>query len=165
MEKSELKRTWPPDLPYDNQGMTLEKALTIIDASTKRSIELDFPMALAVCDAGGNLVALHKMDDAALLSLELSQNKAKTAVLGKIPTLMWADSFIGDTAHLPTLFFHSNWITFMGGFPIILDNKIIGGFGCSGATWEDGLIAKAGLAAVGADLSGVDACLEKSRCP
>jgi len=159
------ERVWPPDLPYDANGMTLERALIIIEGSTKRSVELDFPMTLVVCDAGGNLVALHKMDDAALLSLEISQNKARSAVLGKVPTFMWLDFFKGPDAPLSALFFHNNFTAFMGGFPVVLDGKIIGGFGCSGATWEDGLIARAGLSMLGADLSGVDACLEKLGVP
>jgi hypothetical protein len=46
-----------------------------------------------------------------------------------------------------------------------MQGKIIGGLGCSGATWEDGPIARAGLAAIGADLTLADACLEKYGIP
>lgn len=159
------ERTWPPSLPYDYHLMNLEKALILIEGAKKRAVEMNHRMALAVCDAGGNLIALHKMDDAALLSLEIAQNKARTAAFGKIPSLFWGDAFKGDPPELAPLYFHSGWTAFLGGFPVVLEGKIVGGFGCSGATWEDGPIARAGLKALGADLSSADACLEKFGLP
>jgi uncharacterized protein GlcG (DUF336 family) len=66
---------------------------------------------------------------------------------------------------LSPLWFHSGWITFPGGFPIIVEGKIIGGLGCSGATWEDSLIARAGLAAVNADTAGADEFLKACGVP
>lgn len=165
MEQREWERMWPPELPYDYNAMNLEKALVLIEGSKKKAAEMGFAMTMAVCDAGGNTVSLQRMDDAALLSLEIAGNKARTAVFGKIPTLIWGNFFKGKDPELSSLYFHSNWITFMGGFPVILENKIIGGFGCSGATWEDGPIARAGLRALGADLTGADACLEQFGIP
>ncbi|MFH1490075.1 MAG: heme-binding protein [Pseudomonadota bacterium] len=165
MEERVWERMWPPELPYDYAAMNLEKALALIEGSKKKSTKMGFAMTMAVCDAGGNMVALQRMDDAALLSLEIAQNKARTAVFGKIPTLIWGDFFKGPSPELSSLYFHSNWITFMGGFPVIMGGKLIGGFGCSGATWEDGPIARAGLAALGADMAGVDYCLEKFGIP
>ena len=165
MEARTWERIWPPELPYDHGAMNLEKALVMIEGAKKKSTELGFSMTMAVCDASGNQVALQKMDDAALLSLEIAVNKARTAVFGKIPTSKWGGFFKGADAELSPLWFHSEWITFMGGFPVILNNKIIGGFGCSGATWEDGIIALAGLKALGADISGVESCLEDFGVP
>lgn len=160
MTERTTERSWPPDLPYDPKGMTLEKALVLIEASKKESLKLGFATTLAVCDTGGNLVAFQKMDDAALLTVELAKNKAKTAVFGKMPTLLWKNLFLGASPEIIPLNFHSDWITFMGGFPVNIDGKLIGGFGISGATWEDGIIARAGLAALGAETQGVDKCLE-----
>ena len=165
MEERVWERMWPPELRYDYHAMNLGKARTLIEGSKKKSSEMGIAMTIAVCDAGGHMVALERMDDAALVSLEIAQNKAKTAVYGKIPTLIWGDFFKGPSAELSTLHFHSDWITFLGGFPVVMDGKIIGGFGCSGATWEDGPVARGGLEALGADLSGVDLCLEKFGIP
>ncbi len=165
MEGRTWERMWPPELPYDHEAMNLEKALVIIEGSKKKAADLGFAMTLAVCDAGGNQIALQKMDDAALLSLEIAINKARTAVFGKMPTLKWGSFFKGTNPDLSALWFHSDWITFMGGFPVILESKIIGGFGCSGATWEDGVIALAGLKALGADTSDVESCLEDYGIP
>ena len=165
MEDRTWERMWPPEVVCDYNAMNLEKAVVLIGGGIKKSEELGFALTMAVCDAAGNLVALQRMDDAALLSLEIAQNKARTAVYGKIPTFMWANAFKGDDPELLTLHFHSNWITFMGGFPVVMDNRVIGGFGCSGATWEDGIVARAALMALGADITGVDACLTEFGVP
>ena len=165
MEQRTWERIWPPDLPYNHSGMTLEKALTIIEGAKEKALEMRFNMTLAVCDAAGTMVALQKMDDAALLSIEIAINKARSAVFGKIPTYLWRETFKGTEPEIPPLWFHSNWITFMGGFPVVMENKIIGGFGASGATWEDGIIARAGLIALGADTGGLDECLELYGIP
>lgn len=165
MENRSWERKWPPEVPYDYTGMTLDKALILIEGAKKKAEQMGFGMTMAVCDASGNQVALQKMDDAALLSIEIAINKARTAVYGKIPTMLWGEFFKGADPELVPLWFHSGWITFMGGFPVIMDEKIIGGFGCSGATWEDAVIARAGLVALGAATSGVDASLEKYGVP
>lgn len=165
MEQRTWERIWPPQLRYDYNQMSLKMARAVIEGAEKKSEAMGFATTNAICDAAGNLVALHRMDDAPLLSLEIAQNKAKSAVYGKMSTLFWGDSFKGEKPELPPLFFHSGWIAFMGGFPIIMDGKIIGAIGCSGATWEDGPIARAGVAAIGADLTDADACLEKYGIP
>jgi len=165
MEENTWERMWPPELPYDYSAMNLEKALVIIEGAKKKSVELGFNMTIAVCDAGGNLTAVQRMDDAALLSVEIAMNKARTAVYGKIPSNVWGEFYKGTDPALIPLYFHSGWITFMGGFPVIVENKIIGGVGCSGATWEDGVIARGGLMALNADISGVDASLEGMGIP
>ncbi len=161
MENNAQKKSWPPgDLPYAHNSMDLKSAVTLMEGAQGKARELGFAITTAVCDAGGNLVAVQKMDDAALLTLEIAQNKAKSAVYGKMPTALWQQSFKGPSAELIPLYFHSDWITFIGGFPVIIDKQLIGGFGISGATWEDGLIARAGLEALGAETQGVDKCLE-----
>jgi len=165
MGNEKLPRRWPPELPYDYSGMNLEKALKMVDAAKEKAKEIGIGMTLSVCDAAGNLVVLQRMDDAALVSLEIAVNKARTAILGKLPTDQWGSRFKGTDPLIPPLFFHSGWITFGGGYPVIVEGKIIGGIGFSGATWEDNVIARVALRAIGADLSGVEACLKGNGVP
>lgn len=165
MEEAKFERQWPPELPYDYTALSLEKALIMIEASKEKAKTMGFNMTVAVCDAGGNLVALQRMDDAALLSVEVAANKARTAVFGKIPTDQWGAFFKGTDPMIPPLFFHSGWIAFPGGVPVIVQGKVIGGIGCSGATWEDNIIARAGLVAVGADTSAVEVFLKNFGVP
>lgn len=153
------KRRWPPLLSYDYAGMNLKIALALIEGAKKKAKQMGFAETIAVCDAGGNLVALQRMDDCTLLSLEIAVNKARSAALGKIATHKWGAFFKGTKPAIAPLWFHTGWITFMGGFPVIVKGKIIGGIGCSGATWEDGAVARGGLLAIGADASEVEKCL------
>lgn len=165
MDEGQWERRWPPEMPYDYTAMNLEKALVLIEGAKEKSSQIGFTMTMAVCDAAGNPVAMQKMDDAPHLSLEIANNKARTAVYGKIPTAMWSGFFKGADPEIAPLWFHSDWITFPGGFPVLEDSKVIGGFGVSGATWEDIIIARSGLAALGADLSGAEASLTAYDVP
>ena len=154
------KRRWPPELGFDPQEMTLEKALKMVDGAKEKARAMRLSMTIAVCDTGGNLVTLQRMDNCALLGLEVAVNKARTSVFGMIPTHQWGPFFKSPEQKIAPLWFHSGWITFLGGFPIILNAKIIGGIGVSGATWEDSVVARAGLKALGADLTEIDVCLK-----
>ena len=64
MEEKEKRDSWPPDLPYDYSGMSLEKALIMIEAAKKKAEQMGLPMTIVVDDAAGNMAALQRMDDA-----------------------------------------------------------------------------------------------------
>ena len=68
------------------RGMLLEAAKRMVEAAELKAIEINVPMVIAVCDMGGNLVLLHRMEDSLLASLEIAQNKAYTAVALKMPS-------------------------------------------------------------------------------
>ena len=110
-------------------------------------------MNIAVVDAGANLVAFARMDDAWLGSLDISIKKAKTARYFDLPT-----GVIGSLSQPGGSLFnieHSNGglITFPGGIPIKDGSgKVIGGIGVSGSSVEnDHAVAEAGVGAVGGE--------------
>ena len=45
------------------ERMCLEQAKELIAAGEKKAFEIGIPMVLSVVDEGGNLTALHRMDD------------------------------------------------------------------------------------------------------
>jgi uncharacterized protein GlcG (DUF336 family) len=112
------------------------------------------PMSIAISDAGGNLLAFIRMDNAALFSIHIAMDKAFTVVFGKMPSGNFADLYRGGG--LVPLFFHERWITFPGGFPIIKNGRILGGIGVSGGTIEDIYVARAALKAGDFRLDGID---------
>ncbi|WP_327019982.1 GlcG/HbpS family heme-binding protein [Enteractinococcus helveticum] len=59
--------------------ITLQQAQTVVDACLRRAAELDLKMNVAVVDAGANLKAFGRMDDAWLGSIDISIKKARTA--------------------------------------------------------------------------------------
>jgi uncharacterized protein GlcG (DUF336 family) len=131
-------------------GITLEQAQAAVKAAHEKSLEMGVKMNIAVVDAGANLTAFARMDDAWLGSLDISIKKAKTARYFDMPT-----GTIGGLSQPGGSLFgieHSNLglITFPGGIPIKnAEGKIIGAIGVSGDSVEnDHTVAEAGVQAV-----------------
>jgi len=137
--------------------LTLATAKKMLEAGEKEAEKQGVPMSMAVSDAGGNLVAFSRMDDAALFSINIATDKAFTAVSGKMPTGSFANFY--RTGELVPLFFHERWITFQGGFPIVNNGILFGGIGVSGGTIQDVYVARAALQAGGFLLDDVDAVI------
>ena len=131
-------------------GITLELAQTAIQAAHEKALEMGVKMNIAVVDAGANLVAFARMDDAWLGSLDISIKKAKTARFFDMPT-----GVIGSLSQPGGSLYnieHSNGglITFPGGIPIKDGSgTVIGAIGVSGSLVEnDHAVAEAGVSAV-----------------
>lgn len=121
-----------------NKGiLTLELAKKMAHAAEKKAIELEVPIIFSMVDSGGNLILLHRMDDAILASVDISINKAYTAVALKMPTDEVA-SLIQPGADLYGLQWTNNnrIVPFGGGYPLKVNNRVIGGIGVSGGTVE-----------------------------
>jgi len=142
-------------------GLTLDIAKKMLEAGEKEAEKQGVPMSIAISDAGGNLIAFRRMDNAALFSTQIAMDKAFTTVFGKMPTRSFADLY--RTGELIPLFFHERWITFPGGFPIIKNGMILGGIGVSGGTIEDVYVVKAALNAGGFIFDEVDAAIMAIR--
>lgn len=134
-------------------GITLAQAQAAVQAAHEKSLAMGVKMNIAVVDAGANLVAFARMDDAWLGSLDISIKKAKTARYFDMPT-----GVIGSLSQPGGSLFnieHSNGglITFPGGIPIKDGSgKVIGGIGVSGSSVEnDHAVAEAGVGAVGGE--------------
>lgn len=133
-------------LTYDKKSMTLEMAKGMIEAAVNKAKELGVPMCVAVVDEGGNLKAFSRMDGAALLSVGVAQDKAYTSVSHGIATDEWYPLIQDDPALLTGVPHISRLVIFGGGYPIKVDNEVVGGIGASGGdSAQDMEVAKAGL--------------------
>ncbi len=135
---------------FPKASITTEAAHRMIAAAEAKAVEIEVPMVIAVVDDGGNLKAFSRMDGAALLSVQVSQDKAYTAVGFSMPTHGWHD-FIKDDAPLadgaPTGI--DRLVIFGGGYPLEVDGQVVGGIGVSGGHYsQDQEVAEAGLAAL-----------------
>src|SRR3546814_17695761 len=87
---------------------------------------------ISIVDDAGDLKAFLRMDGAAKLALDISQNKAFTAVSFGMSTDQWWE-FIKDDAPLLHGITHTPRLTvFGGGYPIREGDHVIGGIGVSG---------------------------------
>ncbi|MEP7087927.1 MAG: heme-binding protein [Gemmatimonadota bacterium] len=129
--------------------ITLADARRIIAAAEKKAVEIKQPMNIAVVDAGANLIAHVRMDDAWIGSIDIAINKAFTSRAFDIDTKTLAtlsqpdDDFFGiqDSNH-------GRVMIFAGGIPIKKGRKVVGAIGVSGGKGkQDQAVAEAGAAA------------------
>lgn len=125
--------------------LTLDIAKKLLDKAENKAKETNIPVVIAIVDEGGNLIAQHKMDDALLISVSLSLNKAYTSVATKMSTENLSELILPGKP-LYTLENIKNITAVGGGIPIIINGNIIGAIGVSGGSVEeDILIAKSAL--------------------
>lgn len=132
---------------YEKKSISEELARKMMRAAHAEANKLGIPMTIAVCDESGILKAFLRMDGAALLSVDVAINKAKTAAGFGISTDAWYD-FIKDDPPLSLGAPHiKDLVIFGGGYPIKVDDQVIGAIGVSGGHYNDDMkCAKAALA-------------------
>ncbi len=117
----------------DRKSLTLDGARKVIATAEEYAKQNKAPGGvIAVVDAGGNLMALERLDGTFAAGASISIGKARTAVLFQKPTKVFEELINkGRTAMaaLPDSFF----TPLQGGIPIVIDGQIIGGVGVSGA--------------------------------
>lgn len=132
------------------ESINLSKAQAVVAAAQAKAEEIGVPMDIAVVDAGNNLTAFARMDNAWLGSIDIAQNKAYTARAFDMSTK--------DLAPLcqsgePLFGIHASnqgrLIVFAGGIPLKQGDEVIGAIGVSGGSVEqDHEVAEAGVAAL-----------------
>lgn len=130
--------------------LTIEAANKLIAAAVKKAEELQKNMAIAVCDESGNLKAFCRMDNAPLLSVQIAQDKAYTAIAFGVPTHMWFEFIKNDPPLLAGIVHTPRLIIFGGGYPVKADGQVVAGIGVSGGHYsEDMQCAEAALNSLG----------------
>jgi uncharacterized protein GlcG (DUF336 family) len=121
-------------------AIELARAVACIERGCARARELGFAVAVAVVDAGGHLVACHRMDGALWVTPEIARAKANAAA-----------AFRGSTADLEARFggarqlFASNvaaltsyqFVFGRGAVPLVDGGEVVGAVGVSGAVPAD----------------------------
>lgn len=130
--------------------ITLATAQRLVEAALAHGASASVPVAVAVTDAAGNLVASARMDDAPLGSIRLAADKAYTCALWQMPSGDLHESSQpggGDWGVTSTE--GGRIIVYAGGLPIFAGGVLAGALGVSGGTGaQDGACALAALAAV-----------------
>jgi glc operon protein GlcG len=136
-----------PVLPY-GAPITLDQAKRAMAAAELEAAKNSWQVAITILDSGGTLVMFHKLDNAQLSAVTVSEGKARTALEFKRPSKDLDDAIAGGGAGLRLLAL-KNITPIEGGIPIVVDGKIIGAIGASGAlSSQDAQVAKAGADAL-----------------
>lgn len=135
----------PP--PY-GAPITLEMAKKVMAGAEAEAEKNKWPVVITILDSGGNMVMLHRYEDAQLASLPLAEGKARTALLFKRPSKALEDAIAAGGAGLRFAGL-PNITPLAGGNLIILDGKVIGAIGVSGvSSAQHAQIVQAGLDAL-----------------
>ncbi len=135
-------------VPQYGPDVTLEQAKKIISAAQAEARKNNWPVAVAVVDNHGFLVAYEKLDNTQTASVQIAIDKAVSAAIYRRSTKVFQDAVAGGGAGLRALNLRAA-STVEGGLPVIVGGKIIGGVGVSGVNADqDGVAAKAGADAM-----------------
>jgi glc operon protein GlcG len=131
--------------------LTHEGALKALTAAIAKAQEIGVPQNITIVDEGGNMLAFVRMDGAKFLSIETSKSKALSAAshrtaTGGIPAALEMKLAIASGGRLTNA---------EGGLPIFIEGVCVGAIGVgSGTSAQDVEVARAGLAAIGAQEKG-----------
>jgi len=137
-------------MSFTRDTLTLSHAgaLKALAAAIAQADTIKIPQCVFIVDTSGETIASIRMDGAKYLSMHTARAKARTAASINAPTGAMAFEFgtaagiasQGGVTHLP------------GGLPIRFDGKLAGAIGVgSGSGDQDFEVARAALAAIGAD--------------
>jgi len=133
---------------FQKRCVSADIAARMVEAAVAKAKSLGVPQVVAILDESGMLKAFCRMDGAMLISIEVAQNKAYTALLGA-PSQDFFNRIKDDPAlvagvpHIPRI------VTFGGGLPILIDGAVVGGIGVSGGSVEQDIAcAQAALDAI-----------------
>jgi uncharacterized protein GlcG (DUF336 family)/mannose-6-phosphate isomerase-like protein (cupin superfamily) len=136
----EFSTTEVPALTYDGARAAAEAAGAV---ARQRGVA----PVVAVVDAFGELVYLHRPDAAQIASVNVATDKARTAAIFRRPSKDFEDQASGGR---PSALHLARAVPLQGGVPISVDGTVVGAVGVSGASSadEDQELAKAGVEAV-----------------
>ncbi len=131
----------------NNSKICLKSATNLIEKVEEYAKSKGLNAVIAVCNPGGNPVAVHVMDNAFLASFDIALNKAYTSVAVKMSTEKLAKLALpGETFYGIDKSNDGKIMIIGGGVPLEVNGQIIGGLGVSGGTGEqDSEIANYGL--------------------
>src|SRR5216110_723990 len=133
--------------PY-GAPISLENAKKAAAPALAEAEKNNWNVAVAIVDASGNLVYYEKMDNTQLGSANVAIDKARSAALFKRPTKALQDALAagGDGWRILRV---QGAVPVEGGIPLVMDGRIVGAIGVSGATSaQDAQCAKAGADAI-----------------
>jgi glc operon protein GlcG len=133
----------PPTTPYGSP-ISLDAAKKAMAAAEAEAVKNNWPMAIVILDSTGHTVMIHKLDNTQYGSIRVAEDKAHTALDFRRPSKVFEDLVAQGGIGMRTLGLRGA-TPIEGGFPIIVDGKMIGAIGASGGTApQDGQVAKAG---------------------
>lgn len=131
--------------------LDLNDAKIMVEAAKKKSTEIKVFETICVVDNSGIPLIIERMDGARVTGPQIAWNKAFTAATHKRSTHLFnkmpnGPALPGNEAFGIQLSFEGKFAIFVGGFPICINDEIVGGIGMSGGNGDED--TKVGIAAL-----------------
>ena len=135
-------------VPQYGTSISLDMARKAMVAAVAESRKNSWPMAIAIVDNAGQLVAYERMDNTQTASVHVAIEKAVSSATYRRSTKVFQDLVAGGGMGMRILGLPGA-VPIEGGLVLVQDGKIIGAIGVSGmASDQDGVVAKAGVDAI-----------------
>ncbi len=112
-----------------------QSAIALTQAAVDYASANNMAIAACVVDVHGRTIALQVMNGASLIADELVIRKAKTALLG-LSSADFASAVSNDASVESSMLALDSMTLLGGGYPLLDDGVVIGGFAVGGATVE-----------------------------
>jgi uncharacterized protein GlcG (DUF336 family) len=119
----------PEPIPTYGEPISLARAQRVMAAAEAEAARLKVSPALAILDSSGHLVMFEKMDNSDYGNGEIAIVLARSAVEFRRPTKQFADA----VARNPAEGFLPGVVPFQGGWPILVEGRLVGALGVVGA--------------------------------
>jgi uncharacterized protein GlcG (DUF336 family) len=141
---------WADHQTVDIKALTLDGAKTVIAGAFEEARRVKAPGgAIAVVDEGGHVLAVERWDNTFPAAAQISIGKARTAALFRKQTKAFEET-INKGRYAMTALPDTVLTPLQGGLPILIDGRIVGAVGMSGAAsaQQDEELAMAGIKAL-----------------
>jgi len=137
--------------------LELTEARRMAQAALQKAAEIGVLETVCICDEGGFPLVLERMDGARVTGPQIAWNKAFTAAGHKRSTHLFTTppngpALPGNEAFGIQLSFEGRFAAFVGGYPVVVNDVVVGGVGLSGGNGEQdtacGVAALAALAEI-----------------
>ena len=131
----------------ERRTLNLEGAKTVAAAAAEEARKGGAGGAIAVVDAGGNLLYLERLDNTFAAAANISIGKARSAAQFERETRVFEDAIKNGRISLVA---NPELLPLQGGVPILADGQVVGAVGVAGAmtAQQDEDIAKAAAQAL-----------------
>jgi len=139
------------------RALTVDGARQLIAAAETKAKADGAAGAIAVVDAGGQLLAFARLDGTFPAAADVATAKARTAALFRRPTKFFEEAVNQGRTAMTTVAAVTGFTPLQGGLPVVAGGVVVGAIGVSGAksAAHDEEIAQAAVAAFEAEADAV----------
>lgn len=128
--------------------LSADDVATVLAAAEAEARTNNWAVTIAVCDDGGHLLAMKRLDGVAPISAYIAPEKARCAALGRRDSGVYEKMINEGRVSFLSAPVMAGMLE--GGVPIVVGGQVVGAVGVSGVkSSEDAQIARAGISALG----------------